>query len=257
MKSLLKYGGLAFSAALTISLFTRLFGLGAYGLTMATAALALFELGAAGWSHLLKTARDDQRQIARVCLSITVALSLLSSITEIIMATKLGEASLKALDLEFITLGMIALALAANVVGAIIFEYATPELTNKMRELDRHAKAQKAKHDYQDKVFDRAITKTEEKIDEEADKLADYIAEGYSAEIKARLREVRTLPPALEAPRELPALSNPTPETVAVTTRELEDTQPLRPLVNVARLEQTLRPNPNGKASVNGNGNHP
>ena len=61
MQTLLKIGGLVFSAGLTLSLFTRLFGLTPFGLLMAIAALALFEGGAFGWAHLLPKAREAQR----------------------------------------------------------------------------------------------------------------------------------------------------------------------------------------------------
>jgi len=247
MKALLKYGGLTFSGALTLSLFVRLFGAGAYGLTMALAALALFEMGAAGWSHLLKTARDGQRQIARVCLSLTVALSLLSSLAEIVMATQLGADSLALLDLPFITLLMIGLALSANVIGAIAFEYAAPELASKLRELDRQGKAQKAKQEYQDKVFDMALVKTEQKIDDQSNELADWIAEGFSGEIKTKLRALRTLSaPVGETRRELPA-PEPAPTRRAAS--------PVMGGDESGKLPALTKPLP-AKTSRNSNGKH-
>ena len=197
MKALLKYGGLAFSGGLTLSLFVRLFGAGAFGLVMAGAALALFELGAAGWAHLLKTARDGQRQIARVCLAVTVALSLLSSCTEIVLATHLGARAFALIDLEFVTLLMIAAALSANVIGAICFEYAAPETTNKMRELERQAKARKAAHDLEDKVTELAITRAEAEVESVAADVAGRLAVGLREGIVTRLL-------AAELRRELP-----------------------------------------------------
>lgn len=198
MKALLKFGGLTFSAGLTLSLFVRLFGAGAFGLTMALAALALFEIGAAGWAHLLKAARDGQRQIARVCLAVTVALSLLSSCTEIVLATSLGARAFAFVDLEFVTLAMIAAALSANVIGAICFEYAAPETTNKMRELERQAKARKAAHDLEDKVTELAITRAEAEVETVAADVAGRLARGLKEGIVTRLL-------AAEQRRELPA----------------------------------------------------
>lgn len=187
MKALLKFGGLAFSGLLTLSLFLRLFGWGAYGLFMALAALALFEVGAAGWAHLLTTARDTQRTIAKNCLVLTVALSLISSITEIVLATQFGEQALAALDLEFLTLLTIGIALSANVIGTLAYEHATPELASKLRELDRQARARKAAYDLEDKVTNLAITRAEAEVDVISAEVANQLGLGLRDGVVARL----------------------------------------------------------------------
>lgn len=248
MKSFLKFGGLAFSAGLTLSLFIRLFGAGAFGLTMAAAALCLFELGAAGWAHLLLTARDGQRAVARVCLAVTVGLSLLSSCTEIVLATNLGASAFALLDLEFVTLAMIAAALSCNVVGALAFEYTTPETVNKSRELERQARARRAAHDLEDKVTELALTRAEAEVEGVAGEVAGRLAVGLRESIVSRLL-------AAELRRDVPTLAAPMFDTATAPT--VKAVKPTTKPTRADAVPEYADALPVVAVSKNGNGTHP
>lgn len=197
IRTVLKYGGLAFSGILTISLFVRLFGTGAYGLSMAIAALALFEIGASGWSTIWEDAREGQRTIATVCLAITVALSLLSSLVEIVLATNLGADTLAIVDMEFITLVAIAAALATNVVGAITFQFNDPDVHARSSELARQARVKTAQDKHRNKLTELSLTKAEERIEGMANEIASQISEGTAQQVITQLlaSSPRQLPP--------------------------------------------------------------
>ena len=204
IRTVLKFGGLTFSGILTISLFVRLFGTGPYGLVMSFAALALFEIGAAGWASILEDAREGQRAIATVCLFITISLSLLSSMIEIIMATQLGANTLADIDLPFITLFAIAIALATNIVGAISFQFNAPDVSNKTHELERQARIKRAQNHQRDILTDLSLTRAEEKLESMAADIANRIAEGTADQVITQLlanfpnRKQLPPPPALE-----------------------------------------------------------
>lgn len=177
MQTVLKIGGLLFSSGLTLSLFTRLFGVTPFGLIMALAALALFEGGAFGWARLLPKAREAQRTVAGTCLVIAVGLSLFSSGAEIIMATRLGADALKALDFEFLTLCAIVIALASNVIGALAFDAAKPETRRAAQKLAFEGRLAEMQYKAQTQIMDAAELDADLRVETRAPELARLISD--------------------------------------------------------------------------------
>lgn len=177
MQTLLKIGGLVFSSGLTLSLFTRLFGLTPFGLLMALAALALFEGGAFGWAHLLPKAREAQRTVAGFCLVVAVALSLFSSGAEIIMATRLGAEALAQLDFEFLTLCAIVAALATNVIGALAYDAAKPETRRAAQKLAFEGRLAAMNYKAQNQIMDAAEMDADLRVETRAPQLALLISD--------------------------------------------------------------------------------
>lgn len=207
MKNYLKIGGLLLSSLLTISLFVRLFGLGAYGILMSLAALALFEGGAVAWNHLIPKAKHDQRQIAKAAQWFCVGTSIVSSGAELILGTHLWEAPF---DVPFFTLLIIVAALAVNVIGVILFEQSDPNVAAVNRELDRQAKSGQEKERLADAILDQALMKTESRVAEIAGDVSDKISGDLSDDVRRFLLSRSTgrhstttvlpLPPLGEAP---------------------------------------------------------
>ena len=201
--AVLKVGGLVFSAGLTLNLFTRLFGLTPFGIVTAVAALALFEGGAAGWAYLLEKGREAQRTVAVVCLIVTTALSIFSSGSEIILATKFGAGAFAAIDFEFWTLAAIVVALATVVVGAMFYEAMKPETRAAARQAGFEARLAEINYSAQDQVIDLAEGQTNEALKYDAPELARLIkgrAMGDVTDATRRLAARHVQPTAIEAP---------------------------------------------------------
>lgn len=157
-KTFIKYGGLLMSSALTITLFTDLFGKYGdfYSWLMALSALALFEGGTILWGRMIDTARGNQRGVAKLCMWLCVGASIVSSCAQIVMSTDLWKPQF---DMGLLALWTIAGALAINVVGVILFEFLDPDRAEKNRDLDRNARAQNEMYKLSDKVTEKALMK--------------------------------------------------------------------------------------------------
>lgn len=184
MKSYLKFGGLALSSALTMSLFVRLFGMGAYGLLMALAALALFEGGAIAWSHILTQAKHGQRAIAKLGLWFCILASVVSSGAEIILATNLWTAPF---DVSFLTLLVIVGALAVNVCGIVAYEQLDPASAARNRELDRQARARNEAARLEESIIDQSLIKAEGEVAKIAGSVSDLLARELTDDVSAYL----------------------------------------------------------------------
>ncbi len=157
MAKLASLAGLVFSAILTMSLFTRLFGLSPMGLIVSIAALLLFEVGALIWDKLKDTAQGGQRTVTTFCLVFTVSLSLTSSAIEIAQWTHLSAEALKLLDLEFITLLTIVGALVVNTAGGFLYGSLDPSRAMIHSELNRQAKLNAAREQLTDDAVQLSI----------------------------------------------------------------------------------------------------
>lgn len=173
MKYYLKFGGLGLSAILTLALFARLFGIEAYGVFMALSALTLFEGGAIAWNHILGSARLMQRSIAWQCQWLCILLSIASSGAEIALSTTLWKPPF---DIEFVTLCMIVLALAVNIVGVVAYEGADEDTLRRSRELQMRADNFKKSMVAQKRIIERAYNLMDDKVEEKAGEVAEKLA---------------------------------------------------------------------------------
>lgn len=180
MKAFLKFGGLALSAMLTVSLFVDLYGANAYGISLALAALALFEGGAIAWASLLPHAKQGQRGIVKGAQWFCVTASVISSAAQIILSTKLWEPGF---DVGFVTLLVICAALAVNVMGVFGFEQLDPQRAEVNRELDRQARARDAARLLEDRVIDQSIIKAEAKVAEISGSVSNSLAEELRGDV--------------------------------------------------------------------------
>lgn len=194
----LKFGGLAFSAALTMSLFARLFGTEAYGITLAIAALVLFEGGAIAWERTLDHAEGAQRGIAYGALWFCAIASVVSSCTEIILATDLWT---PAFDIEFVTLIIISIALGVNILGALAFNQLDPDVAEKHKELDRMAKELAAQNSIMDMYTAHTLLETKKRAKENS----QYIADSVGADLSDTVARKFTQRPRNTSPRTAPA----------------------------------------------------
>lgn len=185
-----KVSALGFSSALTLSLFIRLFGWSVFGGFMAVSALALFEGAALGWSNALDTAREGQRRIARSGLALTVLFSLVSSVAEIVLATKLGAEKLAVFDMGFLSLLVIAAALSTSVVCGFAYKHADPETAKKHREKDFDAEREVAKAKMTHRVLMGGLDKAESDSNLNAmiDRVAPEVQEQITAEVEEMIR---------------------------------------------------------------------
>ena len=189
MNIYLKYGGLTFSAGLTVSLFLRLFGFEAYGIILATAALVLFEGGTIAWSKILDVAEGGQRGIANFGLWYCAVVSVVSSGAEIILATKLWTPPF---DINFVTLMIIALSLAVNVLGGLAYEQLDPDTAEKHRELNRLAKEAKAEASIEESFTTHAVIQAKAKAKHIAGEIADKVGESIKDKAVNRMTSART-----------------------------------------------------------------
>ena len=189
MNVYLKYGGLAFSAGLTVSLFLRLFGVEAYGITLAVAALVLFEGGTIAWSRILNYAEQGQRNVAYFGLWYCAIVSVVSSGAEIILATKLWTPPF---DIGFVTLMIIALSLAVNVLGGLAYEQLYPDTADKHRELNRLAKEAKAQASIEESFTTHAVIQAKSKAKQIAGDIADKVGESIKQTAVTRMTSART-----------------------------------------------------------------
>jgi|WetSurMetagenome_2_1015567.scaffolds.fasta_scaffold11081_2 hypothetical protein len=157
-KTFIKYGGLLMSSALTVALFTDLFGKYGdfYSWLMALSALALFEGGTILWGRMIDAARGNQRGVAKLCMWLCVGFSITSSCAQIVMSTSLWKPNI---DMGLVALFTIAGALAVNVVGVILFEFLDPDRAEKNRDFDRDARAKNEMYKLSDKVTEKALLK--------------------------------------------------------------------------------------------------
>lgn len=125
--------GALFSAVNTFSLFASLFGTGISGIMWSLAGLALFDVGALGWLlHFAHTAKGNaQRATAAVCGVLCVLLTLTAAGTEILLTQTLITVPTWAGTLA---IGAILLALAINIVGAVVNHMTAPEVLRAIRE---------------------------------------------------------------------------------------------------------------------------
>lgn len=178
MKQFLKYGGLAFSSMLTVALFIDMFGNGAYGILMAIAALALFEGGAIGWSHLQTQAELKQRIVVKTCMWTCVLLSLVSSGAQIILSTNLWKP--EGLDTGFIAILAVVIAMFVNVTGIFAYELLDPERAETNRERDRQAKTREGTEKLENMVLEQALIKAKSRVND----VAGQVSESLAAEMR-------------------------------------------------------------------------
>ena len=178
MKHFLKFGGLALSAILTLSLFIRLFGAGAYGISVAIMALILFEGGALAWARIVDHAEGGQRGIAYFALWYCAVVSVVSSGAEIILATQLWQAPF---DINFVTLAIIATSLAVNVLGVLAYEQNDPDTAEKHRELNRLAKESQAQASIEESFTTHAVMQAKAKAKSIAGEIAEQVGEVIKA----------------------------------------------------------------------------
>ncbi len=189
MNIYLKYGGLAFSAGLTISLFFRLFGTEAYGIVLAIAALVLFEGGTIAWSKILDHAEQGQRNVAYFALWYCAIVSIVSSSAEIILATRLWTPPF---DLNFVTLMIIAISLGVNVLGGLAYEQLDPDTADKHRELNRLAKEAQARANIEDMFTSHAVMQAKAKAKDVAGDMANEMGEAIKQTAVKRLKPQST-----------------------------------------------------------------
>lgn len=180
MKEILKYGGLALSGLLTLALFLDLFGFGLYGIVMAVAGLALFEVGAYAWSNLYSEARERQRLVVRIAMWFCVVSSILSSGAEIILSTRLWT---PAFDIHLVTLMVIVGALAFNIIGVFAYEQLDPSRSNLNREMDRAAKARSKADSLEDNIVAQSLMKAEASVNEVAGEIAQELADELRGDV--------------------------------------------------------------------------
>ncbi len=180
MKAFLKYGGLALSSMLTVTLFVDLYGATAYGISLALAALALFEGGALAWAALLPHAKQGQRGIVKAAQWFCVVASVVSSGAQIILSTKLW---IPGFDVGFVTLLIIVGALAVNVMGVFAYEQLDPQRAEANRELDRQAKARDAARLLEDRVIDQSLIKAESKVAEISGAVSNSLADELRGDV--------------------------------------------------------------------------
>lgn len=175
----LKYGGLLMSSALTITLFTDLFGKYGdfYSWLMALSALALFEGGTILWGRMIDAARGNQRGVAKLCMWLCVGASIVSSCAQIVLSTDLWKPQF---DMGLLALWTIAGALAVNVVGVILFEFLDPDRAEKNRDLDRNARAQNEMYKLSDRVTEKALLKAGGMVEE----ISGEVSQQMAAEIQ-------------------------------------------------------------------------
>ena len=178
--SYIKYGGLLFSAFLTIALFVRLFGSGPYGVLMGIAALVMFEGGAVAWELTLPEAKNRQRNLVRLALGVCVATSILSSGAEIILSTGLWKPPF---DIQFYTLAVIVVSLAVNVAGGIGYYILDPEVEKKNVKADREAAALKRERAFEDQVVNLSLDKAEKMVEDIAEGVAGKLAEEVKEDV--------------------------------------------------------------------------
>lgn len=173
MRAYLKFGGLALSAMLTVNLFMRLFGRDVYGVSLALAALCLFEGGSIAWAKVLQVAKAGQRDIAKGAVWFCVVSSVASSGAEIILSTGLWSPPF---DLNFLTLAVIVGALAVNVLGVFAYDQADPVAADRNKELDRQARARREAARLEERVIDASFAKAEGRVMELAGDVSDRLA---------------------------------------------------------------------------------
>lgn len=206
MKNYLKYGGLALSAALTFSLFIRLFGLGPYGLLMALFGLTLFEGGAAAWIRVLDESQYNQRSIAKFALWFCLLASVLSSGAELILSTNLWKAPF---DVGFATLVVIVGSLAVNVMGIVAHGLSDPDTAEINKTLDRQAKATQEIWKLEDMVERQSLIKAratvKDRVERISNRLSNEIADDVERGLLAQTRggdnsQLGRLPPPTRQP---------------------------------------------------------
>lgn len=173
MRAYLKFGGLALSSILTISLFLRLFGNDVYGISLAVAALCLFEGGAIAWARVLQVAKGAQRGIAKGAVWFCVIASVTSSGAEIILGTRLWQTPF---DMNFVTLAVIVGALAVNVLGVFAYDQSDPVTADRNKELDRQARARQEAARLEERVIDASFAKAEGRVMEVAGDVSERLA---------------------------------------------------------------------------------
>lgn len=173
MKAVLKYGGLLMSSLLTVSLFLDLFGYEAYGIMLSIGGLCLFEVGALGWAALLARAKGGQRSLVKFSTWYCVAASVASSAAQIILSTALWVAPP---ETGFVTLLVLASALAVNVCAVFGYEMLDPDRAETNRELDRQARAKEAAARLEERVIEQSLIKAEAKVAEIAGNVSDAMA---------------------------------------------------------------------------------
>jgi hypothetical protein len=265
-KTFIKYGGLLMSSALTVVLFTDLFGKYGdfYSWLMALSALALFEGGTVLWGRMIDTARGNQRGVAKLSMWLCVGFSIVSSCTQIIMSTNLWK---PAFDIGLLALFTIAAALAVNVIGVILFEFLDPDRAEKNSDLDRSARAKNEMYKLSDKVTEKALLKAGGMVEQ----ISGYVSHMMAAEIQqdvityllSQTRNGQQLtidqPAAVTHSKDVPPAKPIETPTMQPGPSKMDDIR--------ARLNEVLQPNPTAPMHTmasdgaeqrsNGNGSHP
>ena len=185
-KTFIKYGGLLMSSVLTLALFLTLFGRYGdfYAWLLAGSALVLFEGGTILWGKMIDPARGNQRGIAKLSMWICVGLSITSSCLQIIMSTDLWKPEF---DTGLVALFTIAIALAVNVIGAILYEFFDPDRAEKNMDLDRAARARNEMYKLSDKVAEKAFLKAGGLVEEVSGKISLALAEEMRIDVQTYL----------------------------------------------------------------------
>ena len=239
MNAYLKYGGLAFSAGLTISLFLRLFGFEAYGITLALAALVLFEGGTVAWSRILNYAEQGQRGVAYFALWYCAIVSVVSSAAEIILATELWTPPF---DVGFVTLLIIAASLAVNLLGGLAYEQLDPDTADKHRELNRLAREAAAQASIEESFTTHAVMQAKAKAKQIAGDIADKVGESIKQTAVTRMTTARTF--ALDGDTAL-ALASACGSAAMFTREQVEEMI----AAALAEQERKRKPSRNGKSA--------
>ncbi len=203
IRIILKYGGIAFSAALTIKMFYDLFlpsSGPAFALLMCLSALAFFEGGGIAWSKLLETARGGQIAVAQLATWFCVICSIVSSASEIIMATNLWKPDF---DIQFFALSTIIAAVTVCLIGIFAYDQLNPDRLQMHRKAARAARAESKVHTEEDKVEALAMVKVDERAEAMAERVANIHADAIVERVAAiMLTGKEPAPKQLEAPAE-------------------------------------------------------
>ncbi len=221
----LKYGGLSFSAILTIWLFTDLFWdktpMGGF---LILAALILFEGGAILWTQLVDHAKGIQFLVAWAGVSICVFSSVASSICQIVLATKLYSPG--DFDVPLFTLSLIGLTLTTNVGGIILFQFFDPDtLATQFTQFTEAFSAIRSR-DKVNEIWAKADVEADKLLKAELPKIAAEIA---AERVKDVLRLAKAASPGGDNSKQqrLPEIVNRPPrkydDEEAVVTRSLPE----------------------------------
>ena len=118
--------GLAGSGLFTVTLFLDVYGWDTLlGWVAAFFALAWLEMGAYAWRSAFEIARGYQRPVAGLGMFVCAALSVASTIMQIILSSHLWQPGW---DEGAWTIGILAGAVGVNVIGAVFWKLYSPDV---------------------------------------------------------------------------------------------------------------------------------